>query len=49
MEHKDHRGSLCIPFRENETYIYTKDPKLVAEDFNLFFLQVGRNVAEAAE
>ena len=29
--------------------VYSKDPKTVAEDFNLFFTSVGRNAAATAE
>ncbi|CAB4031940.1 Hypothetical predicted protein [Paramuricea clavata] len=54
-EHKHNARSLwkiinnIIPSKEKETQVYSKDPKTVAEDFNLFFTSVGRNAAATAE
>lgn len=54
-EHKHNSRSLwkvinnIIPSKEKETQVYSKDPKIVVEDFNLFFTSVGRNAAATAE
>lgn len=54
QKHKNNPGSLwktinqCIPTKEKESQIYSKDLKLVVEDFNQFFTSVGRNTAVAA-
>ena len=50
--HKDNPGSLrktintCIPSKEKETPVYSRNTELVANDFNQFFSFVGRNVAQ---
>ena len=52
--HKDNPGSLwkiintCIPSKEKETRVYSRDTELVANDFNQFFSSVGRNAAQTA-
>ena len=52
--HKDNPGSLwkiintCIPAKEKETPVYSRDTELVANDFNQFFSSVGRNAAQTA-
>ena len=52
--HKDNLGSLwkiintCIPSKEKETPVYSRDTELVANDFNQFFSSVGRNAAQTA-
>ncbi|CAB4008413.1 Hypothetical predicted protein [Paramuricea clavata] len=54
-EHKHNSRSLwkiinnIIPSKEKETQVYSKDPKTVAKEFNLFFTSVGRNAAATAE
>ena len=40
--------NLATPFWECERQIYTKDHKIVADEFNRFFSTVGRNAAKAA-
>ena len=39
--------NLATPFWECERQIYTKDHKIVADEFNRFFSTVGRNAAKA--
>ena len=52
QSHKDNPGSLrkiinsCIPSKEKETPVYSRNTELVADDFNQFFSFVGRNVAQ---
>ena len=52
--HKDNPGSLwkiintCIPSKEKETSVYSRDTELVANYFNQFFSSVGRNAAQTA-
>ena len=52
--HKDNSGSLwkiinsCIPSKEKDSQVYSKDHDQVANDFNQFFSSVGRNAAESA-
>ena len=52
QSHKDNPGSLrkiintCIPSKEKETPVYSRNTELVANDFNQFFSFVGRNVAQ---
>ena len=54
QSHKDNPGSLwkiintCIPSKEKETPVYSRDTELVANDFNQFFASVGRNAAQTA-
>ena len=40
--------NVAMPFWECERQIYTKDHKIVADEFNRFFSTVGRNAAKAA-
>ena len=40
--------NVATPFWECERQIYTKDNKIVADEFNRFFSTVGRNAAKAA-
>ena len=40
--------NVATPFWECERQIYTKDHKIVADEFNRFFSTVGRNAAKAA-
>lgn len=40
--------NLATPFWECERQIYTKDHKIVEDEFNRFFSTVGRNAAKAA-
>ena len=52
QSHKDNPGSLrkiistCIPSKEKETPVYSRNTELVANDFNQFFSFVGRNFAQ---
>ena len=52
--HKDNPGSLwkiintCIPSKEKETPVHSRDTELVANDFNQFLSSVGRNAAQTA-
>ena len=39
--------NVATPFWERERQIYTKDHKIVADEFNRFFSTVGRNAAKA--
>ncbi|CAB4034648.1 Hypothetical predicted protein [Paramuricea clavata] len=54
MKHKNNTGSLwkiikdTVAYKEKETVVYSKDPKIVAEEFNHFFSSVGENTAIAA-
>ena len=54
LAHKDNPGSLwkvinnSIPSKEKRTPLYSKDPAILANDFNEFFSSVGRRSAEAA-
>ncbi len=54
MKHKKNTGSLwkiikdTVAYKEKETVVYSKDPKIVAEEFNQFFSSVGENTAIAA-
>ena len=40
--------NTCIPSKEKETPVYSRDTELVANDFNQFFSSVGRNAAQTA-
>ena len=48
---KDNLRSLCkiinqlVPKKEKDKYVYTKDNKSIANDFNTFFSTVGKNAA----
>ena len=48
MKHENNTGSLwkiikdTVAYEEKETVVYSKDPKIVAEEFNHFFLLLGR-------
>lgn len=52
--HKDNPSSLwkiinrALPAKDKERQIYSKDLKSVANDFNQFFVTVGRNASEAS-
>ena len=52
--HKNNPGSLwkiinnTIPVKEKEKYIYTKDLKSIVEDFNNYFISVGKSTAATA-
>ena len=52
--HRNNTGSLWkvikenIAYKERETVVYSKEPKLVAEEFNHFFATVGVNAAKKA-
>ena len=54
QSHKDNPGSLwkiintCIPSKEKETPVHSRDTELVANDFNQFLSSVGRNAAQTA-
>jgi hypothetical protein len=37
-----------IPVKEKEKYIYTKDLKSIVEDFNNYFISVGKITAATA-
>jgi hypothetical protein len=48
MKHKNNTGSLwkiindTVAYKEKETIAYSKDPKIVAEEFNHLILLLGR-------
>jgi hypothetical protein len=48
MKHKNNKGSLwkiiknTVAYKEKETVVYSKDPKIVAEELNHFFLLLGK-------
>ncbi|KAK2552989.1 hypothetical protein P5673_025703, partial [Acropora cervicornis] len=52
--HKDNPGSLwkiihtCIPSKEKESPVYSRDTELVANNFKQLFVSVGRNAAQTA-
>ena len=54
MKHKNNTGSLwkiinhTVAYNEKETVVYSKDPKIVAEEFNHLFSSVGENTDIAA-
>ncbi|CAB3997218.1 Hypothetical predicted protein [Paramuricea clavata] len=54
QRHKNNPGSVwkiinqAIPSKSKEKHTYTKDPKTVANEFNQFFLSVGKNAADAS-
>ena len=39
----------CIPSKERNTLTYTKDPSMIADEFNHYFASVGSSTALAAE
>ena len=54
QQHRNNTGSLWkvikenIAYRERESVVYSKEPKLVAEEFNHFFSTIGVNAAKKA-
>ncbi|CAB3987086.1 Hypothetical predicted protein [Paramuricea clavata] len=54
QQHRNNTGSLWkvikenIAYRERESVAYSKEPKLVAEEFNHFFSTIGVNAAKKA-
>ena len=55
LKNKNNVGSLwkiiknCIPSKERNTLTYTKDPSMIADEFNHYFASVGSSTALAAE
>ncbi|CAB3979720.1 Hypothetical predicted protein [Paramuricea clavata] len=54
QQHRNNTGSLWkvikenIAYRKRESVVYSKEPKLVAEEFNHFFSTIGVNAAKKA-
>ncbi|CAB3981747.1 Hypothetical predicted protein [Paramuricea clavata] len=54
QQHRNNTGSLWkvikenIAYRERESVVHSKEPKLVAEEFNHFFSTIGVNAAKKA-